>query len=89
LGGTILKTSFLTATLADLIQLHGTTDELKSKEADIVHSLANQLTYVKGLEQNTRINTDEISNMSTVVKNQLVQSHDRYVQFTRDVMWLN
>jgi len=27
--------------------------------------------------------------MSTIVKNELVQSHDRYVQLTRDVMWLN
>jgi hypothetical protein len=89
LGGTVLKTLFGTATLADLSQLHGTIDELKSKKADIVHSLANQLTCVKGLGQNTRITTDAISNMSKVVRNELVESHDRYVQLTRDVMWLN
>jgi hypothetical protein len=89
LGGTVLKTLFGTATLADLSQLHGTIDELKSKEADIVHSLATQLTYVKGLGHNTRINTDAISNMSKIVRNELVQSHNRYVQLTRDVMWLN
>ena len=89
MGGTILKTQLGTATLSDLDQLHGTIDELKSKEVDIVHSLANQLTYVKGLGQNTRINTDAISNMSSIVKNELVHSHDRYVQLTRDVMWLN
>ena len=53
LGGTILKTLFGTATLSDLNRLHGTMDELKSKEADNVHSLANQLTYVKGLGWNT------------------------------------
>jgi hypothetical protein len=64
-------------------------DEFKSKEADIVHSLANQLTYMKRLGQNTWINTDAISNMSTIVRNELVQSHDWYVQLTRDVMWLN
>ena len=89
LGGTILKTLFGTANLSDLGQLHGTIDELMSKEADIVHSLANQMNYVKGLEQNTRINTDTISNMSSIVKNELVQLHHRYVQLTRDVMWLN
>jgi len=89
LGGTILETLFATATLSDLYQLHRTIDELKSKEADIVHSLPNQLTYVKGLGRNTQINTDAISNMSTIVKNELVQSHDRYVQLTRDVLWLN
>jgi hypothetical protein len=27
--------------------------------------------------------------MSMIVKNELVESHDRYVQLTRDVMWLN
>jgi hypothetical protein len=87
LGGTILKTLFGIATLSDSNQLHGTINELKSKKADIVHSLANQLTYVKGLGQNTRVNADAILNMSSIVKNELVQSHDRYVQITRDVMW--
>jgi hypothetical protein len=72
-----------------LNQLHGTLDELKSKEADIVHSLANQLTYVKGLGRNAQLNTEAISNMPAIVRNELVQSHDRYVQLTRDVMWLN
>jgi len=85
----VLKTLFGTATLSDLNPLHGTIDELKSKEADIVHSLASQLTYVKGLGQNTRVNADAIANMSTIVKQELVQSHDRYVELTRDVMWLN
>jgi len=27
--------------------------------------------------------------MSTIVKKELVQSHDRYVKLTRDIMWLN
>jgi hypothetical protein len=89
LGRTILKTLFGTATFSDLNQLQGTIDELKYKEADIIHSLANQLIYVKGLGQNTRINTDAISNMSSIVKSELVQSHDRYVELTRDVMCLN
>jgi len=37
----------------------------------------------------TRVNADAISNMSTIVKKELVQSHDRYVELTREVMWLN
>jgi hypothetical protein len=89
LGETVLKTLFGAATLADLSQLHGTIDCLKSKETDTVHSLANQLTYVKGLGQKTRINTDVISNMSKIVRNELVQSNDRYVQLIKDVIWLN
>jgi len=38
---------------------------------------------------NTLVNADAISNMSTIVKKELVESHDRYVQLSRDVMWLN
>jgi hypothetical protein len=34
----------------------------------------------------TRVNANEISNMSTIVKKELVQSHDRYVGLTRDVV---
>jgi len=41
---------------------------------------------VKGLGQNTRVNADAILNMSSIVKNELVHSHDRYVQITRDVI---
>jgi nucleotidyltransferase/DNA polymerase involved in DNA repair len=88
LGGTILKAQFGTVTVTDLHQLHRTIDELKSKKADIVHSLPNPQTYVRGLDHTTRINTGVISNLSTAVKHELVQSHDHYVQLTRD-MWLN
>jgi len=48
LGGTVLKTLFKTATLSDLDQLHGTINELKTRDADIIHSLANQLNTLKG-----------------------------------------
>jgi hypothetical protein len=89
LCGRVLKTLYRTANLADLNQLHATIDDLISKKADIVHSLATELTYLKGLVENTRINTDAISNMSKIVRNELFQSHERYVQLTRNVMWLN
>jgi hypothetical protein len=46
-GGTILQTLFGIATVADLHMLHDTLDELKSKDVDIAHSLANQVTYAK------------------------------------------
>jgi len=87
-GGTSLKALFGTVRATDLHQLHGTIEELKSKKSDIAYLLANQQTYVRGLDHTTRINTDVISSLSAVVKHELVQSHDRYVQLTRD-MWLN
>jgi hypothetical protein len=47
LGGTVLKTLFGTATISDIQELHSTFGDLKSKNTDIVHSLENQLPYVK------------------------------------------
>jgi len=46
LGGNILKTIFGTTTVSDVHELHGVLD-LQSRNSDIVHSPANQLTYVK------------------------------------------
>jgi len=37
IGGTILRTMFGTATLADLNKLHNTPDELEDKNSDLVH----------------------------------------------------
>jgi len=38
-GGTILRTLFGTATLAELNKLHNTLDELEDKNSELVHSL--------------------------------------------------
>jgi hypothetical protein len=48
--GTILRTLFGTATLADLNKLHSTLDELEDKNSDLVHSLSNQVTYARKLD---------------------------------------
>jgi len=50
LGGTVLKTLFGTASVADIHQLHQTLEQLKSRNADVVHSLPNQVTYINGLD---------------------------------------
>jgi hypothetical protein len=49
LGGSILKSLFGTATIADLHSLHGNLNELEAREAVISHSLNNQISYVNGL----------------------------------------
>ena len=46
LGGLILKQMFGTATVSDL---HEVLDELRQKNSDIVHSVSDQLSYVKNL----------------------------------------
>jgi hypothetical protein len=84
-----LRLLFGSATLADVEQLQETFDLLQSKNADIAHSLSDQLTYVKKLDTMTRINTNTLTNLSSIVRDMIVQSHDRFQQLTRDIMWLN
>ena len=88
LGGNILKTIFGTATVSDVYELHGVLDDLQNRNSDIVHSLTNQLTYVKKVAD-TSLNTESIANLSSIVKDSIIQSHDKYQQFTRDILWLN
>ena len=84
-GGTILQSLFGIATVSDPHMLHETLDELKSKDVDIAHSLVNQVTYVKSLDHTVRVNTDAILNLSTILKNEMIQSHDNYQQIIRDI----
>jgi len=63
--------------------------ELKSKDIDIAHSLANQLTYVKSLDHTVRVNSEAILNLSTILKNKMIQSRDKYQRIIRDIAWLN
>jgi hypothetical protein len=64
-----LKSLFGTATVADLYTLRTNLEQLKLK-ADI--SVNNQLTYIKGIDLNSRINSDAITNLSSILKNETV-----------------
>ena len=79
LGGNILKTIFGTATVADVHELHGVLDDLQNRNSDIVHSLTNQLTYVKKVADTASLNTESIANLSSIVKDSIIQSHDKYI----------
>jgi len=89
LGGTVFKILFGTATISDIQELHTVFDDLQTKNADIVHSLENQLSYVKRLDKIIAINADAIANLSGIVKDNIIQPHDKFQQITRDIMWLN
>jgi hypothetical protein len=54
-----------------------------------VHSLEYQINYIKSLDLSSRVNAQAISNLSSVVKDFMVQSHDEFYEVTRDIMWLN
>jgi hypothetical protein len=89
IGGTVLKTIFGTATISDVQSLHGVINELKQRTSDITHSLTNQLMYVKDLSTSSKVNAGAIANLSSILKDQIVQSHDKLQQIARDIMWLN
>ena len=89
LGGVILKTLFGTATVSDLHSLHEVLNELQLHEQDVVSSLANHVTYMKRLYTITNTNLEVLSNLSSIVKGVLIQSHDPFKEITRDIMWLN
>jgi hypothetical protein len=89
LGGTVLKTLFGTATIPDIQELHSVFDDLQTKNSDIVHSWKNQLSYVEKLNKITTINADAIEDISNIVKHDMIKSHDKFQQITRDIVWLN
>jgi len=89
LGGTILKYLFGTATINDLPELHNTLDSLQTSTSDIVHSLTNQVTYVKKLDAMATVNADAIANLSTTVKDIVNRSYEKFQQTARNVIWLN
>jgi len=89
IGGTALKASFGVATASDVLHLHQAIEELETRDTDITHSLQNQITYVKSLDLSSRLQTQSIANLSTVVKNFMIDSHDRFYETTRDILWLN
>ena len=47
------------------------------------------MTYVKSLDLSSRLQMQSIANLSTVVKNFIIDSHDRFYETTRDILWLN
>ena len=55
-------------------------DELRQRNSNIVHSVSNQLSYVKDLGN---IKTEAIANLSNVVKEKTIQSHDQLLNLTK------
>jgi hypothetical protein len=89
LGGTNLQELFGTVTIADLSSLHEQVSDLQLKNADLAHSVADQLTYVKDLSISSKVNADAIANMSSILRDHFLESHDRFQEIASDIIWLN
>jgi hypothetical protein len=85
----MLKALFGTAVDSDITSLHNNFDELQSTQQDIGHSVANQLTYIKKLDTITSVNADAVANLSGIIRDDMIKSHDKFRETTRDILWLN
>jgi len=80
---------FGTVTTSDIHLLHDILNELQFQNSDISHSLANQFTYVKKLNTAVKIENEAIANLSNIIKDNMIQSHEKFQQVARDILWLN
>ena len=78
LGGEVLKTIFGFASNSDIHLLHNTLNELQSSTSDIAHSVSNQVTYVKKLDTATKVNANAVANLSSILKDIVIQSYERF-----------
>jgi hypothetical protein len=88
-GTIFLKNLFGTATLTDIHSQHELLNTLKIQNSDMSHSLSNQLTYVKKLSTATKLDTEAVTNLSNVIKDHMIMSHDELQQMARHIIWLN
>ena len=76
LGGEVLKAIFGMATDFDIHLLHNTLNELQYSTFDISHSVSNQVTNVKKLDTATKVNANAVANLSSIVKDIVIQSYE-------------
>jgi len=88
-GGAMLKALFGAAVDSDITSLRNNFDELQLRQQDIVHPGANQLTYIKKLDTITSVNADAIANLTGIIRDYMIKSHDKFRGITRDILWLN
>ena len=77
----MLKHIFGTATVTDIRSIHEGVEELRQR-----NSVSSQLIYVK---DSGKINAEAIANLSSVVKDRVIRSHDQFLSIAKDMFWLN
>jgi len=88
-GGVLLKPLFGVATNFDTHKLHESLNGLQDSYNDVTHSLSKQLTYIRKFDMLTELNAVSIANLSSIVKDFAIQSHDKFQQVAHDILWLN
>jgi hypothetical protein len=71
----------------ELDDLHSTIDVMERKEDTIVHSLNQQVTYLKQLDGSVRFNYQAIANLLTVLKGNEPKAQERFQDVDSKLAW--
>jgi hypothetical protein len=88
-GGAALKWLFGSATMMDLNELHSTVDALHRKEEAIVHSLGQQVTYLKQVDGTVRFNFQAVTNLSETLQEVARKAQEGFQDVAAKLAWSN
>ena len=89
LDGTVLRALFGTATMTDLHRPHEALGELQDKNSEVAHPLSKQVMFIRDLNTVASLNTKALVNLSSIVKDNVVKSHSKFQESSRNIAWLN
>jgi hypothetical protein len=82
-----LKAIFGVATNWDLEGLRTTVDALHRKQGETVHSINQQVTYFKQLDETVRFNYKTIANLSATLEDIAMRSQDKFQEIAAKLEW--
>ena len=85
----MLKVLFGLTTEGDLEELHSTISDFHKKEDTIVHSLNQQVTYLKQLDGSVKFNFQAIGNLSNTLKDIAVKAQEGFQDVATRLVWYN
>jgi hypothetical protein len=77
------------AVVSGVHELHEVFNELQGSQTDVIHSISKEVTYMKQLDALTGVNSGTTANLSSIVKDVVIHSHDKFKDVTRDILWLS
>jgi gas vesicle protein len=86
--GSMLKWFFGTNTVLGVEKLHKMVDKMNKTERDIIHSVNNQMTYLKTLDPAVKFNTEAAETLSEKVKNIMLDSNKWKDEIDIAIHWL-
>jgi len=87
--GSMLMWIFGTATLRDVEELHRSVDRMHKAEWDIIHSVNQQMTYLKTLDSAVKFKTEAVETLSEKVKAIMLNSNKWKDETDLAIHWLN